>query len=124
MRQKLLFLTCAILLLTGLWLVMKPDSGSLPNSGAVAEAKEFYFTIQSGSIPDPQVIQLKIGDTAQLNFMSDSDAAVHIHGVDMHIVLNADVTQQVKFDATQAGRFALEVHDTEMQLGAIEVYPR
>lgn len=124
MRQKLLFLTCAILLLTGLWLVMKPDSGSLPNSGAVAEAKEFYFTINRGSIPDPQVIQLNIGDTAQLNFMSDSDAAVHIHGVDMHIVLNADVTQQVKFDATQAGRFALEVHDTEIQLGAIEVYPR
>jgi hypothetical protein len=42
----------------------------------------------------------------------------------MHIVLSAGMAQQVKFNATQAGRFALEVHDTEMQLGAIEVYPR
>lgn len=124
MRQKLLFLICAILLLTGLWLVMKPDTGSLQNSGAVAEPKEFYFAIHNGGTPEPQVIQLKIGDTAKLSFVSDNDAAVHIHGVDMHIVLSAGITQQVEFDATQAGRFALEVHDTEMQLGAIEVYPR
>jgi hypothetical protein len=124
MRQKLLFLTCAILLLTGLWLVMKPDSGSLPSSGAIAAPKEILFAIHHGSTPDSQVLQLKIGDTAQLNFVSDRDAAVHIHGVDMHIVLSAGMAQQVKFNATQAGRFALEVHDTEMQLGAIEVYPR
>jgi hypothetical protein len=124
MRQKLLFLICAILLLTGLWLVMKPDTGSLQNSGAVAEPKEVYFAIHHDSIPDQQVLQLKVGDTAQLSFLSDSDAAVHIHGVDIHIVLRAGVTQRVEFDATQAGRFALEVHTTEMQLGAIEVYPR
>lgn len=124
MRQKLLFLSCAILLLTGLWLVMKPDTGSLQDSGAVVEPKEFYFVIRNDSMPESQVIQLKIGDTSQLSFVSDSDAAVHIHGVDMHIVLSAGITRQVEFDATQTGRFVLEVHDTEMQLGAIEVYPR
>lgn len=120
MRQKLIFLFCAALLLIGLWLVMKPDT--LPNGSA--ETKEFYFAILSGSTPEPMAMQLKIGDTAQLDFVSDKDAAVHIHGIDQHIVLNAGVKTRVEFVAEQAGRFMIEVHDSEIQLGTIEVYPR
>lgn len=120
MRQKLLFLICAALVLTGLWLVMKPA----PVVNDTSETHAFYFAILEGSIPEPMVIQLKLGDTAKLSFVSDKDAAVHIHGVDMHIVLEAGIKKDIEFVATQTGRFAIEVHVSEIQLGTIEVYPR
>ena len=50
--------------------------------------------------------------------------AVHIHGVEMHIVLEAGIKKDIEFVATQTGRFAIEVHVSEIQLGTIEVYPR
>ncbi|CAA0081007.1 Uncharacterised protein [Zhongshania aliphaticivorans] len=124
MRQKLIFLLCAVFILTGLWLVMKPKMTTPTDGSNTATTTAYYFAILSGSIPEPQVIKLKLGDVAQLGFVSDKDAAVHIHGVEMHIELSAGVKENVTFTATQVGRFALEVHVSEVQLGTIEVYPR
>ena len=120
MRQKLLFLICAAAVLASLWLVMKPT----PAVNDTGETQAFYFALLDGSIPEPMVIQLKLGDTAKLSFVSDKDAAVHIHGVEMHIVIEAGIKKDVEFVATQTGRFAMEVHVSEIQLGTIEVYPR
>lgn len=124
MRRKLSFLIITVAILAGLWLAMRPDTAPANNAEVAAQTQTVNFDIVSGSTPAPQIIRLKIGDTAQLNFVSDTDAAVHVHGVDMHIPLTAGIKEQREFVATQAGRFSLEVHDTEMQLGTIEVYPR
>ena len=113
MRQKLLFLICAAAVLASLWLVMKPA----PAVHDTSETQAFYFALLDGSIPEPMVIQLKLGDTAKLSFVSDKDAAVHI-------VIEAGIKKDVEFVATQTGRFAMEVHVSEIQLGTIEVYPR
>ncbi|MCZ6604803.1 MAG: hypothetical protein O7A03_06625 [Alphaproteobacteria bacterium] len=61
----------------------------------------------SGGVP---VLRLRQGQTAALNWTSDEAAGLHLHGYDIDLDLEPEEVGIMKFKATVAGRFALEVH--------------
>jgi hypothetical protein len=55
---------------------------------------------------------------------SDRPLEVHLHGYDLEKEVEANQPAELSFDATMTGRFAIEDHDTEAELGTLLVQPR
>ena len=72
----------------------------------------------------PDVIQVSVGDTVTLRLLSDHADELHIHGYDLHAHLKAGVPSVLTFKAERSGRFTMELHHSNVDLGALEVEPR
>jgi hypothetical protein len=82
-------------------------------------------------------IRVTQGDLLELVFTSDEAAALHLHGYDLHLDVEAGAPAVLQVDAKIAGRFVLEAHRFGKPAGApgapahrhvellyLEVYPR
>jgi hypothetical protein len=125
MRLKILYASCAVLLLTALWLMMKPTTEMASSSSVVLQSHEYYFEIRGENVhTEPQIIRAMVGDTLKFSIESDQKDELHLHGVDKHLHLRPGETLRFEFAAETAGRFAMELHDSGIHLATIEVYPR
>ena len=86
------------------------DEDSLPV--AVDEnAAVFDITINSGELTgDMDILRIKKNENVTLNFSSDSDITVHLHGYDIEKTVSSGNDQTMEFKANATGRFVITSH--------------
>ena len=151
MRNAALTVAVGLLLLVGLFWLLKPDSASTPVSEAppaltaqVAEATAAAPAAENNPVaePAPQKLELRIaagklvaearsyslrqGEEVELQLLSDRAGELHLHGYDLEAKVQADQPALLRFRADHAGRFEMELHSKagHVDLGALEVQPR
>jgi hypothetical protein len=72
----------------------------------------------------PGVFKVHEGDEVTINVTSDKADKLHLHGYDLHGDLTPGKTVTLKFTAKLTGRFPLELHHSDLEIAALEVYPR
>ncbi len=94
-------------------------------SGEPNPAKEpvtVSVSITDGKVtPKPSRVKIPLGSTVELQVTSDVDDEVHVHGFDVEKPLDAGVTTTVELQATEAGLYEVETHETELELLQLEV---
>jgi hypothetical protein len=136
-----LFPVIGLLVLIALFLLLKPASAPAPVpaprtsaiEGAATTAApivttashDFAMMIEHGSKRSgPDVMQVSAGDDVILRITSDKADVLHVHGYDLHARLEPGVPAVLHFKADRSGRFTLELHHSNLELGALEVLPR
>jgi hypothetical protein len=135
MKRIVLFAFAAALLLAALWFGMRPPAtpaASLPSSAgalqrpdaAQAEApRHFALQLPVADAVTP-VLQVRAGETVELEVTSPRDDELHLHGYDLSLQLKAGVPGTLRFTAEHAGRFDVELHHAHAELAVLEVQPR
>lgn len=128
----LLMATALILL----FLLFRPDDispSAIDNAEVTPEIEQsaptiYKVTLTNGHLTaGPALISATQGEEITIDFVSDRQAELHLHGYDLTLRLNASENARLNFTANHAGRFEYELHGHaggHNALGAIEVYPR
>ena len=84
----------------------------LPAGSATAEERRLAVEISDGTVDAASsTLRIEEGDRLTLEFRSDADATLHLHGYDLELELRAGETAAMVVEATLTGRFPLERHD-------------
>ncbi len=124
-RIRALVLAAIVLIaLVVLFFLLRPGSPA-PESGDVEETQEetIALAINEGSM-SPAEASVNEGDRVNLQITSDRPVEFHLHGYDLTEVVEPGETAELSFEATNAGRFAIEDHNTDAEIGALLVHPR
>lgn len=85
----------------------------------------FNIQIQDGKpVGGTSTFRVKQDDTVTFNISSDTAGEVHLHGYDLEAELTPGEKETLSFTANATGRFLIEVEDTEVEIGFLEVQPR
>jgi heme/copper-type cytochrome/quinol oxidase subunit 2 len=118
-----------LVILVGLFLWLRPSSTQQDSStasestNAQPQEQTFDLAIQNGTMT-PAEISVNGGDPVTFRITSDRPLEFHLHGYDLEKEVEANQPAELSFDATMTGRFAIEDHDTEAELGTLLVQPR
>lgn len=128
MLKKVVGILVIIIVLFGIYLVVKPKSQT-PSMKTTASptpvAKKLLLEIKKNKLTNSNnkftFIQ---GDIIEITVNSDMDGEVHFHGYDR--ALDAKKGQAVKLEFTldTAGNFPFELEDTSTELGTLIVNPK
>ena len=88
------------------------------------QAQEFAFEIAAGKITGPPQLLVRQGERVALRVRTDKADELHLHGYDISTPLPPGEEVVLKFVASKAGRFEVELHGAHHELGALEVHPR
>ncbi len=140
MKKSALFLGLGIAVLVALFVVLKPatvapvvapvttpeTTSSVAAPTPVATTPHaFEMVIEHGAKRSgPEVMKVTEGDEVSLTLRSDHADELHVHGYDLHANVKAGVPTTLNFKADRSGRFTLELHHSNVELGALEVSPR
>jgi heme/copper-type cytochrome/quinol oxidase subunit 2 len=72
----------------------------------------------------PARITVNEGDRVNLRITSDSPLEFHLHGYDLEKEVEPNTPADLPFEATITGRFQIEDHDSDTELGELFVQPR
>ncbi len=128
----MLFLGLGALALTLLFYSLKPETPAqtatataLPAAAAPAAAPVYELEIRKGlKVAGPDVIRIGQGSPLTLKILSDHADELHMHGYDLHATLKPGVPSVLNFKADHSGRFTMELHHSNVELGTLEVQPR
>jgi FtsP/CotA-like multicopper oxidase with cupredoxin domain len=101
-----------------------PAAGPSQAEPPLADVREFTFVIAAGAARGPAHLIVREGERVTLHVRSDAADELHLHGYDISVPLPAGEEVVLKFVASKAGRFELELHRAHRELGALEVHPR
>lgn len=127
-RNVILILVLLVILVV-LFLWLRPSSSTQDSStasestGVQSQEQTFDLAIQNGTMT-PGEISVSEGTQVNLRITSDRPLEFHLHGYDLEKEVEANQPAELSFDATMTGRFAIEDHDTEAELGTLLVQPR
>ena len=151
MRNAVLTVAVGLLLLVGLFWLLKPDSASTPAEEATSAAMPAAVTAptptsapepEAAVEPTPRRVELRIaegrlsgeasshslsqGEEVEVQLLSDRAGELHLHGYDLEAKVQAGQPALLRFRADHAGRFEMELHSKagHVELGALEVQPR
>ena len=112
-----------LIALVVLFFLLRPGSPA-PESGDVAETQEevVAVAINEGIMSPPEVTVYE-GDQVNLQITSDRAIEVHLHGYDLTEEVEPGETAELSFEATDTGRFAIEDHNTDAEVGMLLVQP-
>jgi hypothetical protein len=139
-RTGWILLAAAVLALAGLYLWARPapqpmpappSVGSIAPTGpnpvpviaATAATGDFAFEIAGGKVRGPMALVAREGQQVTLRVRSDVADELHVHGYDLTAPLPAGEEVALNFIAARAGRFAIELHHSHREIGALEVQP-
>jgi hypothetical protein len=144
--KPIAFATAAFLLVVALWHVFRPQAPErqAPIGARLAEATSsadgapgpaasnpapgkdvFDLVLRDGKLASGEsVIQVHQGEQVVLRISSNATDELHLHGYDLHARIIPQETAVLEFSANRTGRFTLELHEAQTELGALEVYPR
>ena len=105
MARNLVLIAVIVLILGGLFLVLRPD-----NSSGVPRDRTFDVSIE--------------GDGVTLLVSSDEPMELHLHGYDVEQEVEPAEKARLHFEADITGRFEIEDHESESELGVLQVRPR
>ena len=125
--RNVILILILLVILVGLFLWLRPSSTQQDKSTASestgAQGQTFDLAIQNGTMT-PAEISVSEGTQVNLRITSDRPLEFHLHGYDLEKEVEANQPAELSFDATMTGRFAIEDHDTEAELGTLLVQPR
>ena len=104
--------------LGGLFFLLRPD---IPDGGP--QDRRFDVSIEDGEM-SPGEISVNRGDTVTLRVGADEPAELHVHGYHVEQQVGPGKMAEIGFEADLTGRFEIEDHETEKELGVIQVRPR
>ena len=117
------FAAIVLIALVVLFFLLRPGSPA-PESGDVAETQEevVAVAINEGIMSPPEVTVYE-GELVNLQITSDRPIEVHLHGYDLTEEVEPGETAELSFEATDTGRFAIEDHNTDAEVGVLLVQP-
>ena len=118
MNRTLVVITLVLLGLGGLFLALRPGMSS-----DAPQERAYDVEIEDGAM-SPAEIVVGQGDQVTLRLSSDAPVEVHLHGYDLEEEVEPDEKNELSFEAELTGRFEIEDHETEAELGALLVEPR
>ncbi len=128
MNRTVVVIVLVVLGLGILYLALRPDSTSHedddPTGTSADESQERIYdvAIESGTM-NPGEISVEEGDFVTLRLTSESPVEVHVHGYDLEGDVLPGEETDLSFEAYTTGRFEIEDHETEAQLGTLLVQP-
>ncbi|HJQ28567.1 MAG TPA: cupredoxin domain-containing protein [Rubrobacter sp.] len=118
MARSLILIAVIVLVLGGLFFVLRPDT---PAAGP--RDRTFDLSIEGGEM-SPSDISVNEGDRVTFRVTSDKPMEFHMHGYDVEREVSPGQKATLHFTADLTGRFEIENHETEEELGVLEVRPR
>ncbi len=106
-----------VLILGGLFFLLRPD----PQAGVQRE-RTFDVSIEGGEMR-PAEISVSEGDRVTLRVSSDEPMELHLHGYDVEQEVGPGQKARLRFEADLTGRFEIEDHESESELGVLQVRP-
>ncbi len=112
-----------LIALVVLFFFLRPGSPA-PESGDVAETQEevVAVAINEGTM-SPLEVTVYEGNQVNLQIISDRPIELHLHGYDLTEEVEPGETADLSFEATDTGRFAIEDHNTDAEVGVLLVQP-
>jgi cupredoxin-like protein len=107
-----------LVVLVGLFVLLRPN-----RSAEGPQTREFDLEIR-GDAMKPSKVTVAEGDRVLLRITSASPVEVHLHGYDLDREVEPGEPAELSFKAKLTGRFEIEDHETEEELGALVVVPR
>jgi len=102
-----------------------PSGPTTPAAKPEPAATVVDLAIANGKlVSGPTVIQVKQKDRVIFHVKSDSADEIHLHGYNLHLLLRPGESATLDFIADKTGRFTYELHHADVELGALEIYPR
>jgi heme/copper-type cytochrome/quinol oxidase subunit 2 len=114
----LILIGVIVLILGGLFFLLRPDT---PAAGP--RERTFDVSIEGGAM-SPSEISVKEGDRVTFLISSDKPMELHVHGYDVEQEVEPEQTARLRFEADLTGRFEIEDHESERELGVLQVRPR
>ena len=112
------------ILLVVLFLLLRPQGSSAPQSSEAGETQEEPVALAiNGNNMYPAEVSVTEGNHVNLQITSDHPIELHLHGYDLEKEVAPGEPAELAFDATITGRFAIEDHNTETELGVLLVQP-
>ena len=122
--RNLIVVLVTLIVLGVLFVLLRPES-SAPESSDVGETQEQPVALAiNGNNMSPDEVSVTEGDQVTLQIISDHPIEIHLHGYDLEEVVGAEEPGELSFEATMTGRFPIEDHNTEAELGTLLVQPR
>lgn len=91
---------------------------------AMPPRSDFRFVIAGGKLVSaPATMSVPQGRSLSIQVQSDRDDELHLHGYDLSLPVSAGTMAELVFEAKRSGRFPLELHESRLELGALEVQP-
>ena len=123
-KPAVMILLLGVVLLIGLFLLMRPAQESVTPSLDL-RARIVDFTVKDGQLVKGPVTVAVIKDTpVTLRFDTNQSDEAHLHGYDLSAELKPGQRSEITFVATISGRFEIELHKSHTKLAALEVRPR
>jgi hypothetical protein len=107
-----------VLMLGGLFFLLRPDT-----LGGGPQDRTFGVSIKDGEM-SPEEISVNHGDTVTLRISTDEPTELHVHGYDVKQEVEPGREGEIDFEADLTGRFEIEDHESEKELGVLQVRPR
>ena len=118
MTRAVVVILVVVLVLGGLFFLLRPDSPE----GAPRD-RTFDVSIEGGEM-SPDEISVNENDNVTLRVSSDKPIEIHLHGYDVEQEVEPGETAEIRFKADITGRFEVEDHESEKELGTLQVRPR
>lgn len=121
--RAVLFLAAGAAMLAGLFLWLRPDSVAGPVAAGGASA--FALVVRDGRLASgPALVRVQQGEVVRLTVTSNRADELHLHGYDLQMVLHPEQPAVLEFTALRSGHFEFELHEANVELGALEVLPQ
>src|SRR5829696_2892667 len=122
--RNLVVVLITLIVLVALFFLLRPES-SAPESSDVGETQEQPVALAiNGNNMSPDEVSVTAGDQVTLQITSDHPVELHLHGYDLEEEVEPGEPGELSFEASITGRFPIEDHDTETELGTLLVQPR
>jgi len=106
------------LVLGGLFFLLRPDA-----QRGGPQNRTFDVSIKGGEMR-PGEISVHKDDTVTLRVDTDEPTELHLHGYDVEQEVQPGQEAKLQFKADLTGRYEIEDHETEKELGVLQVRPR
>jgi hypothetical protein len=117
LARGLILIASIVLILVGLFLLLRPD----PQASSPQD-RTFDVSIENGEM-SPAEISVSEGDRVTLRVSSDEPMELHLHIYDVEQVVAPGQKARLRFEADLTGRFEIEDHESESELGVLQVRP-
>lgn len=119
MSRTLVVVALILIVLGALFFVLRP--ASTPDA---SRERTIDLSIKDGAMT-PDEVKVGEGDRVTLRITaSGAPTKLHIHGYDIEKDVAPDKPATVSFKADLTGRFEIEDHETDKELGVLLVQPR
>jgi hypothetical protein len=118
LTRAAIVIVVVVLVLGGLFFLLRPDTPS-----SAPQDRKFDASIKGGEM-SPAEFSAEEGDSVTLSVKSDRPMELHLHGYDVEKEVEPGRTAKLHLEADLTGRFEIEDHESEKELGVLQVRPR